>query len=63
MEWIVSMPVLFFGIKLIKTLVPNMLFIYLFRAAFLHSHKPLKKRFLIQAQVKFAANIYHLKYI
>lgn len=36
--------------------------IYLFRAAFLHSRKPLKKYFLIQAQVKFAANIYHLKY-
>jgi len=35
---------------------------YLFRAAFLHSHKPLKKCFLIQAQLKFAANIYHLEY-
>lgn len=61
MEWMISVPDLFFGIKIIKTLTPNIQLIYLKQPSYIHASF-WKKCFIIQLQMKFTANIYHLKY-
>lgn len=56
MEWIISVPVLFFGIKITKTLSPNIQLIYLKQPFYIHASF-WEKCFIMQLQMKSTANI------